>query len=249
MSTDRDTCAIAINLARNVGYAVFPARADKSPACPHGFKNASTDPCEIARLWHRFPGELIGIATGTVSRLWVLDVDQKHRSAWEWWQANHHRLLPTRTYATRSGGLHLHFRAGDVIGCSTGRISRGVDTRGDGGYVIHWFATGLACFDHHPPAPWPPWLRSAVVSPPRPAVGPRAHTAPAEAAVAGILRRVAEACEGERNAVLFWATCRLAERGLRRCDIEALLVPTAVNIGLSEPEVRRTITSALARAA
>jgi hypothetical protein len=67
--------------------------------------------------------------------------------------------------------------------------------------------------------------------------------------VAGIVRRVAEAREGERNAMLFWAACRLLERGMRRIDVEALLISTAVSIGLSDIEVRRTIASAQGRAA
>jgi hypothetical protein len=113
---------LAINLARNAGYTVFPCRGDKSPACPHGFHDASRDPALILQLWHRWPGELIGVATGAASQLWVLDIDQKHHAAWEWWQTNHHRLLPTRVYATRSGGLHLYFRDGDGICCTTSRI-------------------------------------------------------------------------------------------------------------------------------
>jgi hypothetical protein len=249
-ATDQ-ACAMAVNLARNAGYATFPCRSDKTPACPHGFRDASRDPATILQLWHRWPGDLIGVATGPVSGIWVVDVDVKHPEACTWWRANHHRLLHTRTYATRSGGLHLYYRDGVGIGCSTGRICRGVDTRGDGGYVIFWFAAGLGCHDHSPPALWPAWLRDALAPPPRPAVAAvhRAHiAASAETSVAGIVRRVAEAREGERNAVLFWAACRLLERGLRRSDVEALLIPTALGTGLSEVEARRTIASARGRA-
>ena len=244
-----EVAQLAINLARSAGYVTFPCRTDKSPACPHGFRDASRDPAAILQLWHRFPGELVGIATGAVSQIWVVDVDVKHPEACNWWRTNHRRLLPTRTYETRSGGLHLYYRDGDGIGCSSGRICRGIDTRGDGGYIVFWFATGLACRDHSPPAPWPDWLRDALTPSPRPAVAPhRAHAVPAETAIAGIVRRVAEAREGERNAVLFWATCRLLERGMHLRDIEALLLPISVSIGLTETEARRTITSAQGRA-
>jgi len=249
MSAD-EACRLAGNLARNAGYAVFPCRSDKSPACPHGFKEASRDPADILQLWHRWPGPLIGIATGTVSQVWVVDVDVKHREACTWWRANHPRLLPTRTYETRSGGLHLYYRDGTGIGCTTGRICKGIDTRGDGGYVVYWFATGLACRDHSPPAPWPAWLRDALTPPrPTPVISHRSPTASADTAIAGIVRRVTEAREGERNAVLFWAACRLLERGMRLRDVEALLLPTAINIGLTEAEARRTITSAQGRVA
>ena len=249
MSAADEACRIAINLARSAGFAVFPCRSDKSPACPHGFRDASRDPAAIFRLWHHWPGELIGVATGVVSGVWVVDVDVKHPEACRWWRANHYRLLPTRTYATRSGGLHLYYRDADGIGCTAGRICKGIDTRGDGGYVIHWFSAGLACHEHSPSAPWPAWLRAGLSSPPRPAMAThRGRAMVAETAVAGIVRRVSEAREGERNAVLFWAACRLLERGVRLRHVEALLLSPALSIGLSDVEARRTIASARARA-
>jgi hypothetical protein len=248
MSIADDVCRIAINLAHNAAFTAFPCRTDKSPACPHGFRDASHDPAAIHRLWHRWPGELIGVATGPVSQLWVLDIDVKHAEGCDWWRANHHRLLPTRVYQTRSGGLHLYFRDGNSIGCTTGRICRGVDTRGDNGYVVYWLAAGFGCHDHSPPAPWPQWLRDALASPqPRPEPRPAAPP-PAEAAIAGIVRRVATAPEGERNAVVFWAACRLLGRGLRHAEVEALLLHAAREAGLPDVEIRRTITSAQGRA-
>jgi Bifunctional DNA primase/polymerase, N-terminal len=250
---------LAQNLARNCGYAPFPCRStpenkdtDKTPTWPkreggQGYKDATTDPDRIAWMWQHWPGELIGVATGEVSNLWILDIDRKHAEACAWWQINHHRLLPTRAYGTRSGGIHLHYRDGEGIGCTVSRICKGIDTRGSGGYVIHWFAAGFTCHDHSPPAPWPAWLRAALTPPPRPAESYRG-TIPTEAAIAGIIRRVAEAQEGERNAVVFWGACRLIERGMRQREIEALLIPVAIGIGLSDIEARRTINSAQGRA-
>jgi hypothetical protein len=55
MSAADEACATAINLAGNAGYSVFPCRADKSPACPHGFRDASRDPAAILQLWHHWP--------------------------------------------------------------------------------------------------------------------------------------------------------------------------------------------------
>lgn len=246
----REIVTLAQNLARNCGFAVFPVSENKVPAIPGpgGYKHATKDPDEIARLWERHPGPLIGIATGTLSGISVLDVDQKHHEAWEWWQENHRRLLPTRTYETRSGGLHLYFRHVAGVTCTTGRICKGVDTRGDGGYAIFWFAAGFACHDHTPPVPWPPWLLAALTPPPRhePAA---AYTEPTEATLIGIIRRVAAAQEGERNTVLFWAACRLGERHMRQAEIEALLLPAAREAGLPHIEACRTINSAIGRAA
>lgn len=246
--THGEVVVLAKNLAINCRFSVFPCRADKSPACPHGFKDASRDPAAIQRLWHRWPGELIGIATGTVSGIAVLDVDPKHPAARAWWQAHHCRLLPTRTFATRSGGLHCYFQHRGGVTNTQSKICAGVDTRGVGGYVIFWFVAGFGCFDHTPPAPWPDWLFGELKRPlpqPRPVAAHHSHAT--QGSAEAILRRLANATEGERNGVLYWAANRLRESGTLRAD-EAALLATARAAGLSEIEARRTIESAKRRA-
>jgi hypothetical protein len=241
--------ATAFNLARNCGYAVFPVGENKSPAIPGpgGYKHATKDRDEIAQLWRKWPGPLIGVATGAISGISVLDIDQKSHEAWEWWQQNHPRLLPTRTYETRSGGLHLYFRHLKGVTCTAGRICAGVDTRGDGGYVVHWFAAGFACHDHSPPAPWPPWLLAAL-KPQRPVETHSTGPLPAAAAIAGIVRRVATTGDGNRNGMVFWAACCLAERGVPQAEAERLLLPAAADAGhtdaIDQMKDRRSIGSA-----
>ncbi len=245
-----DALTMATNLARNCGWAVFPCSVTKAPAIPGpgGYKHATKDPDEIKALWRRHPAPLIGVATGSVSGIWVLDIDVKHQEAVDWWHLAHPRLLPTRAFRTRSGGVHCYFHSGEGIGNSTSRPVRGIDVRGDGGYVIHWFAAGLECLDHSPPAPWPAWLRRAVAPPVAPATAGRvAWQGDADAGLRGLLDKLAGAAEGERNDLLFWAACRLFGKGLKAGEVEALLVPIAVSTGLADPEARRTITSAANR--
>jgi hypothetical protein len=179
MSAADEAGTIAQNLARNRGWACFPCNDDKTPAWPKrlggsGFKDASTDPDRIAWLWHTFPGPLIGVATGQVSGIDLLDIDNKHDAACAWWHENHHRLPTTSTYRTRGGGVHLHLVHAAGVRCSTGGPNRplplGVDVRGDGGYLICWFATGYECLDHSPPAPWPAWLLTELLPKSTPAV-------------------------------------------------------------------------------
>ncbi len=239
---------LAQNLARNCHYAVFPCRNDKRPACPHGFQDAAHDAAHIAGLWRRFPAPLIGIATGTRSGISVLDLDQKHPEAHRWWQENHLLLLPTRTFETRSGGLHLYFQHRDGVGNSQGKICRGIDTRGNGGYVVAWFAAGLGCFDQMPPRPWPSWLLEDLIRQPIPRPASAARTLNSDRQIAGIMRRLSAAREGERNAVLYWAACRCANRGMLQSQVEAVLGPIASSIGLHELEAQRTIASAQERA-
>jgi hypothetical protein len=242
-----EACRLAQNLARNCGLAVFPCHDDKSPACPNGFKDATPEPAAIARLWRDHPGALIGVRTGAASGISVLDIGQKHVEAVAWWRISHKLLLPTRVFRTHSGGLHLWMQHRVGVTNTQGRVMRGVDTRGEGGYIIAWWCAGLDCLDHSPPAPWPDWLLAAIA---RPVPPPPRRYLPAGASEGGrrldaIMRQLGNACEGERNGVLFWAACRCAEMQLPQAHIEALLTPIALGIGLREFEIGRTVASAM----
>lgn len=52
------------------------------------------------------------------------------------------------------------------------------------------------------------------------------------------------AVEGNRNASLFWAACRLAEHGIDEQGIHDLLDPPALAVGLGAREIEATIRSA-----
>jgi hypothetical protein len=163
-----DVCLMAQNLAHNCNYAVFPCKADKKPATPHGFHDATDDPDAVAELWRRYPGPLIGVATGEASGVSVIDLDAKHATAIAWWNKAKHRLPVTRTYRTRSGGAHLYYQHKPGIRNAQGNPVPGVDVRGTGGYVIFWFADGHECSEHSPPAEWPDWLTRFFWPPPKP---------------------------------------------------------------------------------
>jgi hypothetical protein len=138
-----------------------------------------------------------------------------------WWAVASKRVPPTHIYRTRSGGFHVYFQHGVGISNSQSKLAHGVDSRGDGGYVIYWFAAGFECLDPSPPAPWPVWLRDCLLwQPPKPVI-PTTVTNPkhVDKATEGVLRHVATAREGERNAVLYWAACRL--RSVPRRDRSA----------------------------
>jgi hypothetical protein len=73
-----------------------------------------------------------------MSGLFVTDIDSgRHASAGEWHQQNLPRLQ-TRVHRTESGGLHLLFHHHPGLRNSQSRLAHGVDTRGEGGYVIWW---------------------------------------------------------------------------------------------------------------
>ena len=135
------------------------------PTTPHGFKDAASDPAQVRKLWEQYPGELIGVPTGKVSGIDVLDVDTKPEAK-AWWADNHQRFPRTRIHRTRSGGLHFLFEHDDTVRCSASKIARGVDTRGNGGLVIWWPAAGLPLVSDAPLAPWPAWMME-IIQPPR----------------------------------------------------------------------------------
>lgn len=245
----------ALRLAAN-GLPVFPCLSNKRPACPHGFKDATADPDAIRRLWQRHPGPLIGVPTGEASGIFVVDIDSaKHPEADEWLERHH--LPRTRRHRTQSGGLHLLFKHRAGLRNSESRLAPGVDTRGEGGFIIWWpLALGLGA-DHTiaPLAEVPEWLVEAL-NPPSPKVIPFPSRpipggAPAMARVQGVIATVATAREGQRNAITFWAACTirdmLAERELdarEGAQAFAVLAEASRRTGLSTPEIKRTIASA-----
>src|SRR4051812_30484619 len=124
--------------------------------------------------------------------------------------------------------VHLFYRNANGVRNTASKIAKGVDTRGDGGFAISWFAAGLECLDHTPPAEWPAWLLAQLLPRPTPASALRPLTQRGERGIDGALRLAATAAVGERNAVLHWAACRLAERvrdgQISATEAEALLV-------------------------
>jgi Bifunctional DNA primase/polymerase, N-terminal len=243
----------ALNLAAD-GLPVFPcAISTKRPTTPHGFKDAHTDPDEIQRLWHDHPGGLIGIATGAISGFDVLDIDAKHQKAGDWWRDHRGRIPQTRIHRTRSGGLHLLFEHNAIVRCSAGRIALGIDTRADGGYIIHWPSSGLPVLSDAPLARWPSWLLKEFLqkSPPRPPSPSNAIIDRSIGWLRGLVRSVAGASEGQRNSILFWASCRAGEAvrdGKAAEDfVIDVLLRAAAHAGLSRLEAQRTIYSGMRR--
>jgi hypothetical protein len=237
----------ALRAAMALPYPAFPCDRDKRPACPRGFKDATLPEAGLATLWARHPGELIGVPTGPASGVAVLDVD-RDKGGGEWWAASKARLPSTRLHRTRSGGLHCVFRHRPGLRCSASQIAPGVDVRAEGGYVVWWPATGLQVLDR-PIAEWPDWLKPAKPGPAPKVARPAADGARATLpAILGLIRTVELAPQGQRNAVTYWAACRMRENvddgkisaGLAR----ELLLEAAARTGLPTVEAGRTIDSA-----
>jgi hypothetical protein len=125
----------ALGLARR-GLAVFPLRpGTKEPMTKNGFKSATKDSSKVADWWRMHPEANVGVATGRVSGIVVVDVDDVDALV-----GLVDRLGPLpQTLAVRTprGGMHFWLRdEGRRFACSVGKLAPGIDVRGDGGYVV-----------------------------------------------------------------------------------------------------------------
>lgn len=168
-------------------YPVFPCKADKTPHIKGWPTNATQDPVQIARWAAQWPDALIGVPTGAVSGLLVLDVDvdpDKGKDGFAALAAAGIELPDTRKHLTRRGGAHylLNYPLWAEKTRSTTNAGGldGVDVRGDGGYVIWWPACGGDVENSQTYAEVPQWLEDALQAE-RPAKGadvPSTTTAP-----------------------------------------------------------------------
>jgi hypothetical protein len=235
------------------GRSCFPCRTDKRPAILHGFKEATCDAKGLRDLWRRDPGPLVGVATGVASGIDALDLDKGHPEAGVWWAENRHRIPETRTHRTRSGGLHLLFRHTSALRCTAGRIAPGIDTRGDGGYLIWWPAAGFPVLCDLSPVPWPAWLFDTLAQPRATSRERRSSVCVgtgqyAPTALRNAARRVVTAKPGHRNNVLnaeAYCIGRFVEAGLLDAqEVADTLAASAFAAGLDPSEIVATLRSA-----
>lgn len=140
---DNKCLEAALEYAERYGWAVFPIHpATKRPRTPHGCTDAKKDPGAIQNWWKRWPDSSVGIATGAISQLVVIDedIDDKedvngYHEVTAWERVN--GSLPETVRAiTGRGGAHLyfHYKGNDIRNRT--KILPGVDIRGEGGYVV-----------------------------------------------------------------------------------------------------------------
>ncbi len=124
------------------GFSIFPlAASSKRPIVAGGFKAATRVPSQIDGWWGRTPDANIGIATGAISDLIVLDMDPRNDGGVSRLDLRQKfgRWADTPIVHTGGGGTHEYFRhPGDgavPCRCNLGGFA-GIDLKGDGGYVV-----------------------------------------------------------------------------------------------------------------
>ncbi len=180
----------------SLGWKVFPVHSIRNGRCSCG-KNDCADPGKHPRVlrwqkeatdnketlqswWFKWPDANIGIATGKVSGVWVLDVDvrpnEEKRGDSALFALCDGRELPNTPLAVTGAGQgshHIYFAWSESGPRRNSAREDGLDVRSDGGFVIappsSHLSGGVYDWDVAPwdvePAPAPEWLTEALVSP------------------------------------------------------------------------------------
>jgi hypothetical protein len=258
IATEPTAAGAALQYA-TLGIPVFPCVAGgKQPLTPNGFHDATSSADAVRRWWQRHPEANIGLPTGAITGVVVVDVDvhatgtgytafERARAAglaegWGW------------LVRTPSGGLHAYYPARPGSQQRSWQVpSAHVDFRGDGGYIIappsrteidgQPKAYEVLAVAHHEARPVdaitlrqflePP--RRILLGPGRPAIGSRPEQ---------LASWVATRPDGARNGGLFWAACRMVEHGHDYAETLTVLGQAAQAAGLPEQEAATTIRSA-----
>lgn len=126
----------ALAYAEENQYSVIPINQNKKPYFKwFKFQRVKATAGEIKAWWDKWPNAMIGIVTGQISNLFVVDCDTE-----DGYKAVQDLLpdsLTLPTARTPRGGWHIYFQypAGSKLTCKAG-IMPGVDMRGNGGYII-----------------------------------------------------------------------------------------------------------------
>ncbi len=235
------------------GLAVVPLRPrDKVPLVPwRRFQRERPSPLRVRRWLARWPEANLGVVTGAVSGLVVLDVDPRHGGdeALAALEAEFGPLPETVEVETGGGGRHLWFRHPGLAVPTRVGLRPGLDLRGEGALVVvppslhpngrpYVFEVDHDLTDREP-APLPAWLF-------RLATGAGARTG---RPMAHWRRLVVEGVdEGTRNTTLASLAGHLLRRGVDPAVVEELLQcwnRVRCRPPLPATEVRRVVVSIL----
>jgi len=246
-----------------LGWSIVPAATEGKRALVawRRWQTQAPDLELVDRWWRRYPRANVAVITGRLSGIVVIDLDVRHgaeRSLVELereagdlpWQA---------VVETPSGGHHVYLRhPGFGIPNSASKLGHGVDVRGDRGLALlppsrrhlagyRWEVGGPETIPAMPNG-WRRLFRPQR----RPRPAPHTWTEPEtreRARLAGLVRKVAQAPERERNNSLYWAGRRLAEMIAEGAPAgwRAELERAGLDAGLGVREVADTLDSALGK--
>lgn len=223
----------------------------------HGLHDATTDAGQVVEWLAAFP--TANWAVRPPKGVLVLDIDPRNGGDVELakLEEEHGKLPATLTARTGSGGFHIWL---SYDGPTRGKLCTGVDVKTNTGYLVsppsvHIAGGTYTWIDERPAAYAPKWVKERM-NPPRiiRSMGPVTGTR-GERTRAGLVEFVQKSNFGEINDRLYWAACRLDEKGLLDTATADQLVAAAGEAagpqatGAGEMQSRRTIESARRRPA
>lgn len=113
------------------GLYIFPVRPNrKEPLIAGGFKNASNQITQIKEWWSKWPDANIGLVTGKINNLFVVDVDGVYPEDFP--------VLDYHPKVKTSKGYHVYFEhpMDREIKSRTRINGSEVDIRGENAYII-----------------------------------------------------------------------------------------------------------------
>lgn len=131
--------AAALWYARHDWY-IFPLKPRSKEPLPgtHGVKDATNDEKQIRAWWAEHPDANIGGACGP-SKITVIDVDGDKGGTDSWAELRASYTIDDKTPTSlTASGEHLIYRNPPGVSTrnTTGKLGAGLDTRGDGGYIV-----------------------------------------------------------------------------------------------------------------
>jgi hypothetical protein len=154
------------------GWSVIPIeRLGKRPVVPWQIYQSRLPSAAEVEAWFGAKRQLnVGVVTGAVSNLVVLDVDSRHGGdeSLTWLEVEHGPLPRTVEAKSGGGGRHLYFAHPGGSVPSRAALAPGIDVRADGGCIVappslhagggrYEWVRGRSP-DEAPPAPLPQWL-------------------------------------------------------------------------------------------
>jgi putative DNA primase/helicase len=127
----------ALELAGH-GWLVFPcAPGGKRPLTEHGFLDATASEQVLRSWWTKWPDANVAVRAGAASYLLVLDVDgEQGEGSLADLEARYGKVPATLVCETPRGKHYYFAHPGGEMRNTAGKLGAGLDTRGDGGYVV-----------------------------------------------------------------------------------------------------------------
>lgn len=141
LTTPQEMLDAALTYARN-GFSIFPLQPrSKWPMFLYGDEKverirATSDPDHIKQLWDEFPDANLGIATGTKSGCFVVDVDGTDGEYSLYRLQDRFGRLPDTAEVKTGKGRHIYYETVPGIKSTISKLGHNIDVRGESGYVV-----------------------------------------------------------------------------------------------------------------